>query len=75
MRTQYGVSEVSYHVAYSLKDMITSIITQRSLSGITIKPEAAKWLTKVIKLTLKTKGKILSILPYFCYYNDTIVYK
>lgn len=75
MRTQFGVSQISYHVAYSLKDMITSIITQRSISGITIKPEAAKWLTKAIKLTLKTKGKILSILPYLCYYNDTIVYK
>ena len=75
MRTQFGVSQISYHVAYSLKDIITSIITQRSLSGITIKPEAAEFLTKVVKLTLKTKGKIISMLPHFCYHNDTIVYK
>ena len=75
MRTQFGVSQVSYHVACNFIDMITSIITQRSLSGIKVKPEVAKWLTKAIKLTLKTRGKILSILPYFCYYNDTIVYK
>ena len=75
MRTQFGVSQISYHVAHSLIDMITSIITQRSLSGIKVKPEAYAFLTKVIKLTLKTRGKILSILPYFCYYNDTIVYK
>ena len=75
MRTQFGVSQDSYHVAYSLKDMITSIITQRSLSGITVKPEAEKWLTEAIKLTLKTTSKIPLILPYLCYYNSTIAYE
>ena len=72
MRTQFGVSEVSHHMAQGMKDIILYSAFNK---GMRVSLETYEYLHKVIRLTIKTKGKILSLLPHFYYYNNTTIYR